>query len=205
VLVVDDKRHNRLVLRDLLEPLGFTVHTAEDGQQAIDSAVEHRPDAILLDLVMPVKTGIEAAREIRRRPELKKTVIIAVSASVLEADRVKSRVAGCEAFLPKPVQQAALLETLAAHLDLTWRYAEPSATAEGPLIPPPPEELERISQYANEGRILDIQTQATHLEALGEAYLPFARRLGQLAKGFEIDQIKELIKPFMEADKDEQE
>jgi CheY-like chemotaxis protein len=94
---------------------------------------------------------------------------------------------------------------LAAHLHLTWRYAEPSATAETPLIPPPPEELERASQYANEGRILDIQTQAAPLETLDEAYLPFARRLKQLAKTFDIDQIKELIKPFMEADKDEQE
>ena len=203
VLVVDDKRYNRLVLRDLLEPLGFTVHTAEDGRQAIEKAVELRPDVILMDLVMPVKTGIEAAQEIRQRPELKDIVMIALSASVLDADREKSRVAGCDAFLPKPVRQEPLIETLAAHLNLTWMYAEPSAISEGPLIPPPREELERLYRFADEGLIFDIQTRAAHLETLDDAYVPFARHLEQLAKGFDIDQIKKLIKQFMEASKDE--
>jgi CheY-like chemotaxis protein len=204
VLVVDDKLYNRLILRDMLEPLGFVVHTADDGQQAIDKAMAVRPDAILMDLVMPVKTGIEAVQEIRQRSELKDVVMIAVSASVLDADREKSRVAGCVAFLPKPVQQEPLLDMLAAHLNLTWRYAEPAATSEALLCPPPQEELAQLYQLANEGRILDLQAQAAHLETLRDAYVPFARHLQKLAQGFDIDQIKGLLKQFMEAHKDEQ-
>jgi hypothetical protein len=102
------------------------------------------------------------------------------------------------------VQRQALLETLAAHLKLTWIYDEPSAASEAPLIPPPPEELKRVQQLVNEGRIFDIQAQAVRLEALDEAYVPFAHRLGQLTKGFEIEQIEELIRQMMEAHKDEQ-
>jgi signal transduction histidine kinase/ligand-binding sensor domain-containing protein/CheY-like chemotaxis protein len=204
ILVVDDKLYNRLVVRDLLEPLGFVVHTAENGQQAVDKAVELRPDAIVMDLVMPVKTGIEATQEIRQIREFNDLPIIAVSASVLEAEQEKSRVAGCNAFLPKPIRQELLLDTLATHLNLTWMYAEPPATTETPLTPPPLKELERVYQFASEGRIFDIQAQAAHLETLDDAYVPFARRLEQLAKEFEIGRIKELIKPFMEAYRDEQ-
>jgi CheY-like chemotaxis protein len=116
---VDDKLYNRLMFRDLLEPLGFVVHTAEDGQQAIDKAVELRPEAIVMVLVMPVKTGIEAVQEIRQRSEFRETPIIAVSASVLGAEPEKSRMAGCNAFLPKPINPEHLLELLSAHLNLT--------------------------------------------------------------------------------------
>src|SRR5205085_2493077 len=82
------------------------VSMANDGQQAIEQALALRPDTIVLDLVMPVKSGAEAAQEIRKRPELRETRIVAASASVLQADREKSRLAGCDAFLPKPIKLA---------------------------------------------------------------------------------------------------
>ncbi|MCP4935282.1 MAG: PAS domain S-box protein, partial [bacterium] len=67
VLVADDKPYNRLMLRDILEPLGFEVSAAGDGQQALDRAREAHPDVILMDLVMPVKTGFVATQELRQR------------------------------------------------------------------------------------------------------------------------------------------
>jgi CheY-like chemotaxis protein len=205
ILVVDDKLYNRLVLRDLLDPLGFVVYTAEDGQQAIDKAVELRPDAIVMDLVMPVKTGIEAVREIRQHPEFHDVPIIAVSASVLEAEQEKSRVAGCNAFLPKPINTARLLDVLAAYLKLSWIYAEPEVAAEARLVPPPAEELAVLAQLANDGQILKIQTRAVRLEQLDETYVPAARQLQQLAQRFEIEQIKELVHHWMEENHHEQE
>jgi signal transduction histidine kinase/CheY-like chemotaxis protein/streptogramin lyase len=198
VLVVDDKRYNRQVLSDLLEPLGFSVHTAEDGQAAMDKAVELRPDVILMDLVMPVMTGMDAAREIRLRPELNQTALIAVSASVLEADREKSRMAGFDAFVPKPVRRETLLETLATHLQLTWIYAEPSAASEAPLKPPPYEELEQLCRLAVEGRIFDIQDRASQLKTLDEAHVPFARHLEKVAKGYDTEKIEAFIREMME-------
>jgi CheY-like chemotaxis protein len=199
VLMADDKAHNRQMLVDLLVPLGFEVSTAGNGQETIDKALAWQPDAIVLDLVMPVKTGFEAAQEIRQRPEFdaKRVCVIAVSASVLEADQEKSRVAGCDAFLPKPIEAQRLLDLLAAHLGLAWVYAEAQAGSEAPLVPPPTEELAALYQLADEGRILDIQAQAARLQKLGEAYIPFANRLQKLARGFEIDQIKTFLKQFM--------
>jgi CheY-like chemotaxis protein len=94
----------------MLQPLGFEVHTAENGQQAVEEAQAWQPNVILMDLVMPVKTGIEAAQEIRWQPALAGVLIVAVSASVLDADEEKSR--WPVAFLRKPVKMEKLLDLL---------------------------------------------------------------------------------------------
>jgi len=199
VLVADDKAYNRQFLVDLLVPLGFEVSMAGNGQETIDKALTWQPDAIVMDLVMPVKTGFEAAQELRQRSEFeaKRVCIIAVSASVLEADQEKSRVAGCDAFLPKPIEAERLLDLLAKPLGLTWIYAKVEAGSEAPLVPPPAEELAALYQLADEGRVFDLQAQAARLEKLGEAYAPFAHRLQKLSRGFEIDQIRAFLKQFM--------
>ncbi len=203
VLVVDDKLYNRLLLVDMLEPLGFEVSTAENGQEAVDLALKWQPDAIVMDLVMPVKTGFEAAQEIRQRPYLKDVCIIAASASVLEADQEKSRVAGCDAFLPKPIKTEDLLDILATNLKLAWVYAEPEgeAAVKAPLVPPPQAELVVLHQLTQSGRILDVQAHAARLAELDEAYLPFSDQLQELVRGFELEQIKAFVGQFMkEAD-----
>ncbi len=199
VLIVDDKLFNRLLLADMLEPLGFEVNTAENGQEAVDKALAWQPDAIVMDLVMPVKTGFEAAQEMRQRPELKDVCIIAASASVLEADQEKSRVVGCDAFLPKPIKTEILLDILAAHLRLTWVYAEleSESGAKASLIPPPQAELMVLRQLARSGRILDIQAQASRLAKMDEAYLPFTEQLQELVRGFELEQIKVFVEQFI--------
>ncbi len=205
VLVVDDKEYNRLLLTDILTPLGFEVHTAEDGQQAVEEAQTLHPDVILMDLVMPVKTGFEAARELRQQPAFEKILIVAVSASVLETDAEKSLVAGCDAFLSKPVKTGKLLELLETHLKLAWIYAEPEGPAAGvaPLLPPPFETLVALHELARMGEILEIQQQALQLEEMDAAYGPFARKLQKMAKAFEIDHVKVFIKQFIEEKEDE--
>ncbi len=158
-----------------------------------------------MDLVMPVKTGFEATQELRQRPEFTDLVIIAISASVLEADREKSLVAGCNAFLPKPVHVDELLDALASHLTLNWIYAEPEAGAEGaaPLVPPPPEELTALHELILSGRIPEIQKHALRLAKMDAVYLPFSDTLQELARGFKIDKITALIEQFMEVEQDE--
>jgi signal transduction histidine kinase/response regulator RpfG family c-di-GMP phosphodiesterase len=200
VLVVDDKQYNRLLLVDILEPLGFAVSTANDGQQAVDKALELQPDAIIMDLVMPVKTGFEVAREIRQQPEFKDVFIVAASASAFEADQEKSQVAGCDAFLPKPIRVEHLLGLLAAHLELDWVYARSEAESEAPLVPPPAEELAALHKLAKSGRILDIEKHAARLEEMDAAYIPFSEKLRKLARDIEIDQIVALVEQFIEAE-----
>ncbi len=72
VLVVDDKQNNRLLLLNLLQPLGLTVTLAQNGQESVTKADEIKPDLILMDLFMPEMNGVEAMRHIRQIPALKK-------------------------------------------------------------------------------------------------------------------------------------
>jgi CheY-like chemotaxis protein len=203
VLVVDDRQYNRLLLIDMLEPLGFAVSTADDGQQAVDKALELQPDAIIMDLVMPVKTGFEAVREIRKQRALKDVVIIAASASAFEKDREESRMAGCDAFLPKPINTERLLDLLATHLALNWIYAKPEDEAEamaGPLVPPSAEELAALLKLARSGRMLEIRQRADRLVETDAVYIPFADKLKALTKSFKINRVTAFIQPFIETE-----
>ncbi|MDJ0589854.1 MAG: response regulator [Pleurocapsa sp. MO_226.B13] len=208
MLVVDDKEENRLVLQNMLEPLGFKVSLADDGQQEIDFAQELKPDCILTDLVMPVKTGFEAVKEIRKLPEIKDVVIIAISASVLDMDRKKSRILGCDSFLPKPVDETNLLAALQEYLQLDWIYEEieesssahlttTEATANQTVIALPPEEIEILYELAMLGSMKKIQERAIYLEELDEQYAPLANKLKELAQGFQEKAIVNLIEQYL--------
>jgi len=122
ILLVDDKENNLLVLQNMLEPLGFDLLFAQNGREEIELAQEIKPDCILTDLVMPIKNGFEAVREIRKINELSDIVIIAISASLI--DGKESQIAGCNDFLPKPVDEQRLLDMLQKHLNLNWVYQE---------------------------------------------------------------------------------
>jgi CheY-like chemotaxis protein len=128
LLVVDDIAENRAMLVDLLGPLGFEVLEAEDGQQGVQCAQASRPDAILMDSVMPVMDGLEATRRLReleRRDDgLGATPIITISASAAKADEEHALAAGATAFLSKPVRAAALLALLEQHLGVRFIYGQ---------------------------------------------------------------------------------
>src|SRR6185503_6634703 len=81
VLVVDDIAENRAVLRDLLYEVGFNTCEATSGQEAMDTARSRRPDLVLMDIVMPDMSGLEAIRGLRQIGGMERLPIIAVSAS----------------------------------------------------------------------------------------------------------------------------
>ena len=203
ILVVDDNRNNRLMLLNILEPLGFDTVVAENGEEAVTKARETHPDLILMDLVMPVMDGFEATRDIRRYPALKIMPIIAVSAGVMQIDREKSLTAGCNAFLSKPVMEDALFALLETHLNLVWTYIEAPQTVlkdpkiTGPLVPPPEDELAVLHKLAEIGNMRDIKRQADHVASLGEAYVPFADKLGRLAENFEEKAILAMVEKHL--------
>ncbi len=204
ILVVDDKPENRVILVNMLEWLGFEMVEACDGQEAISKAQEQRPTVILMDLVMPIMTGFEAVQRLRQMPEFQDTLIIATSASVFEADQEKSRVIGCDVFLPKPVEEDKLFNILVNRLKLEWVYetvAQPHDTyvpESAPLVPPPLAELEALYELAMLGSMRDIREQARQLEALDEKYRPFSRKLQELAQTFDDEKILALIESLME-------
>ena len=169
VLVVDDNVYNRAFLTDLLAILGFTVAEAVDGQDAIARAFALRPDLILMDLQMGDVDGLAAIREIRQHEALNSSVIFATSASVFASDQEHSLLAGCAAFVPKPIQVPSLLELLAFHLGLKWYYANddagtdpsPAPDALAPLVSPA--ELVELYELALIGDVLGLQYEAERL------------------------------------------
>jgi signal transduction histidine kinase/ActR/RegA family two-component response regulator len=122
LLIVDDVKTTRLLLLDLLKPLGFKVLTAKNGQQGLRLALAHQPDLILTDLFMPVKTGFTLIAELRQRHDFAYTPIIAISASSFEEVERQSRASGCNAFVAKPIDDRRLLDLLGKKLNLEWIY-----------------------------------------------------------------------------------
>ena len=120
ILVVDDKEENRWLLVNILEPLGFKVLTAEDGEQMFDIMHQERPDLICLDLFMPKRTGFTSAKQLRRMPEFNKIPIIVISATAITEEIYQYL--QCDEFLSKPVNEEKLLELLQQYLHLEWVY-----------------------------------------------------------------------------------
>jgi CheY-like chemotaxis protein len=113
VLVVDDDADSVQVLSVFLELLGHQVHAAANGREAIQSAAEHEPDVILLDLVMPDLSGYEAARQIRDLRLPRQPLIVAATGRCGANDRMACEQAGIDVHLAKPLE----LEVIGRLLD----------------------------------------------------------------------------------------
>jgi signal transduction histidine kinase/CheY-like chemotaxis protein len=113
ILVVDDNRDGAESLVEMLRLLGNEVLTAHDGLQAIERAGQFRPDVILMDIGMPLLNGLEATRRIREQAWGSTMKVIAVTGWGQDADRERSRTAGCDGHLVKPVGLADLQRLLA--------------------------------------------------------------------------------------------
>ncbi len=203
ILVADDKFENRLILQNMLEPLGFKIIIADNGQQAIDLAISSQPDLILTDLVMPIKSGFEAIREIRQYPQMYQTPIIVVSASVLAVDQKKSKIAGCNGFLSKPVEEEKLLTLIQKYLNLEWVYDSKHSFSDCDkysdkiesknIIFPPHNQLDILYELALLGNIKKIQEQLITIEESNSIYTPFCSKIKTLTQQFKIEEIVEFI------------
>lgn len=103
ILVVEDYEDTSLAMRLALEHKGYHILEASNGAQAVEAAARVRPDVVLMDLNLPVLDGFAAAERIRATPELKETVIVAVTAHHDPELRARALAAGCNAFITKPI------------------------------------------------------------------------------------------------------
>ncbi len=127
ILVVEDNNLNRLLMVKSLRPLGFEIKEAANGKEAIEAWQQWQPQAILMDMQMPVMNGEEATQWIRRQahnPQIpvSQPTIIALTASAWEEDRTRSLAAGCNDFLTKPCRRELLLDKLAEYLGAVYLY-----------------------------------------------------------------------------------
>lgn len=113
ILVVDDHRDAARILGLLLDSLGHEVKTANDGQQALDAMSAFRPEIVFLDIGLPSLDGYEVARRVRETPDLRDTKLIALTGWGHDEDRQRTREAGFDHHLVKPVAVKTLKEVLA--------------------------------------------------------------------------------------------
>lgn len=112
VLIVDDSPTELHVMQQMLARNGFDTMLAEDGDQAIATAVQQAPDVILMDVVMPGTNGFQATRQLSRNPKTAAIPIIMVTTKDQESDRVWGMRQGATEYMTKPIGEADLVEKI---------------------------------------------------------------------------------------------
>jgi len=125
VLIVEDEAPLVTMLRYNLEREGFAVDEATDGEEALLRIAEQRPDAVLLDWMLPLVSGLEVCRRIRRVPATRSLPVIMLTARGEEGDRIRGLDSGADDYVVKPFSPSELVARLRAVI----RRAQPSAAA----------------------------------------------------------------------------
>jgi two-component system phosphate regulon response regulator PhoB len=126
VLIVEDEAALVTMLRYNLEKEGFVVCEASDGEEALVQIAERKPDVVLLDWMLPLVSGIEVCRQIRRSPASRTLPIIMLTARGEEGDRVRGLNSGADDYVVKPFSPSELI----ARLRAVMRRAKPASADE---------------------------------------------------------------------------
>lgn len=127
ILIAEDSPDIRALIQMLLEAAGHDVIAVNDGRAVVVQAREARPDLILMDLSLPILSGWEATRQIRVDPVGAGIPILAVTAHAMQGDRERALAAGCDGFIPKPINEATFATRVASYLG-----TRPAAPVEPP-------------------------------------------------------------------------
>jgi len=116
ILVADDEPNIVISLEYLLKREGYTVLVARDGQQALETIMLEKPDLVLLDVMMPLKTGFEVCQAVRANEDLQATKILMLSAKGRDTDVAKGTALGADDYITKPFSTRELAEKVARML-----------------------------------------------------------------------------------------
>ncbi len=117
ILIAEDNAVNRELLREILEAGEYQVIETKDGQEALTKIDEAKPDAVLLDINMPVLDGFATIRRLREHSHFSELPVLAVTAYAMKEDRERIAAAGFDGYISKPIDAAALLKELQRLLD----------------------------------------------------------------------------------------
>jgi signal transduction histidine kinase/CheY-like chemotaxis protein len=198
LLIAEDHPESRLLLYKLLEPLGFDLRQAANGQEAVALFAQWRPHLIWMDIRMPVMDGLEATRHIKATDAGAQTKIVAVTAHALEEERHQILEAGCDDFIRKPYHDIEIFNTLTQHLSVRFVYEEEPACATAAasldaalLAELPAELLNKMEQALVQ---IDIGAVNRTIEAI-RAHHPFqADALGAAAEDLQFGQMLQMIR-----------
>ncbi len=116
ILVVEDNPINLKLARVLLTLEGYDVYTAVDANEALAVIAKVRPRLILMDLQLPGMDGLELTRQLKANPETRDIVILALTAYAMKSDEKRAWDAGCDGYIPKPIDTRALPGVIASAL-----------------------------------------------------------------------------------------
>lgn len=105
VLVVDDSSTERSIISDFCQQLGITVTTAISGEDALEKLAQDTPDLIILDIVLPGRSGFEICRELKDRDHTKAIPVILCSTKATDMDKFWGKRQGADAYITKPIDQ----------------------------------------------------------------------------------------------------
>jgi len=116
ILVVEDNSINMRLLEMTLGNKGYSLLEATDGEEALAVVVKERPDLIIMDVRLPKVNGLEVTRRLRQTPGLSQIPILALTAAAMKGNREEAIEAGCDAYIPKPINTRQLPEVVAEML-----------------------------------------------------------------------------------------
>jgi len=176
-----------------------------DGLDCLRQAAAQPSDAVLIDLVMPQLDGFETTRRLRADSGTRGSVIIAVSVNVFAEDCKQCIAAGCNDFIPKPIDLDDLLATLKVQLGLEWIHEnaalpdEEQRSAAQRMPVPPAEQLHELLDVVRIGYVKGLLEKIEHIERLDNRYAPFAQLLRRLAREFRLTEITEVVQTKLES------
>jgi signal transduction histidine kinase/CheY-like chemotaxis protein len=196
VLVVDDHWENRNVLGGMLAAVGCEVFFANGGGEALKLARAQRPEIIFLDLLLPVLSGVETARQMLADKSCGSPKIIAHTASALGRHRDEALMAGCVDFVAKPFDCERIYECVARHLGVRFeRTAPPGETPAAPLqrVSLPDGLCARLLVAAELHSTTALKAGLQELRQLGPDATRLAEEIRRLMHSYDMDGIQRLI------------
>lgn len=115
ILICDNEEPLRALVRAALEPGGHQIIEAKDGDESLEAARREQPDLIVLDMMMPGRTGLQVLSELRADPRFSATPVVMLTARTQQADEEAAAQAGADRFVPKPfspLELCAVVESL---------------------------------------------------------------------------------------------
>jgi signal transduction histidine kinase/CheY-like chemotaxis protein/purine-cytosine permease-like protein len=203
ILVVDNEQVDRELIINILTPLGFEVAEAATGQECLDVYEQFKPDAILMDLAMPIMDGWEASYVIRKVHKSNIPIAI-VSANAFDKNLENSAGISANDFIVKPVNVEELLNWFGTRLNIDWIVAsdlventylnEINQQQEiNHILIPSLVELEKLLELVKIGYIKGIHRQLDEMVTRDQNYIAFAEKMRQLSNQFQLNEMKRYI------------
>ena len=195
LLVVDDQASQRIVLNEMLTPLGFDITEADSGTACITEIERKKPDLLLMDISMPEMDGSEVCRHLRNHGYDDLPIII-VSANVFDPTARQEDSLLCNDFIAKPFMMEDLLSKLKLHLGIEWISTSPTLPAQSNAIRliPSKATLEKLLALGDIGYIKGIHTALDEIEAGNTLYAPFCAELRSLVERFRLPEYMNRLK-----------